>query len=472
MRWRGSQKRDIMPPKLMDYSIFRAYDIRGIYPHQINEGVIWRIARHADKLLSPKKTVAIGYDARTTSPIFYYILGLGLERAGMRVIRAGLMTTPMLAFVVKKTKADAGIVVTASHNPPEYNGLKMINANGVAIGGTQILERIGKRSLSSNIDIDNILSVSSRAREKDFSSEYVDMLASYADIKRPLRVVCDASNGVTGPILLKLSEHLSKMGVDCILLNIEADGSFSVHGPDPSYQEAWKQMSEMVQKEKADFGIVFDGDGDRALICDEKGGLMRPEYIWRFLLTIRKGNTHIHDVTSSYLTHKLAAQLEGRHGRSVSLVDSKVGHLYITNAMKKQKADLGFEYSGHFYFKEIGGVSSGLMTLIQILNASSVLPYTMSTFTSLLPSSVRANEVDVTLSSNQVRALISVLKKQYRSDKVDTIDGISVNRETEWFSIRPSNTSDVVRINIEGETIKEVNILKKEILKVVKNIKH
>jgi phosphomannomutase len=262
------------------------------------------------------------------------------------------------------------------------------------------------------------------------------------------------------------------MGVDCILLNIETDGSFPAHGPDPSHEQAWKQMSEMVQQEKADFGIVFDGDGDRALICDEKGELMRPEYIWRFLLTIRQGNNYVHGITSSYLAHKLAAQLEGQHERSISLDVSKVGHLYITNAMKQHNADIGFEYSGHFYFKETGGVSSGLMTMIQMLNASSVLPYSMNTFTSLLPTSFRAEEVNVVFSPKRIRALVSALKKQYKSDKVDVIDGISVNREAGWFNVRPSNTADIIRINIEGETIKEVNTLKKDVLRVVKNTKY
>jgi phosphomannomutase len=454
---------------MLDYSIFRAYDIRGTYPDQLNEGSVYRIARNMYKLFPKGSTFIIGHDARDSAPILYHVLELGLRVAGMRVVRAGMISTPMLSFLVQDESADGGIIVTASHSSAEYNGLKFMTADSTAVGGKEILSSIGKRALSAPIHMDHILDLSPTKPDRDAIGEYVTFLLSHVHVSRPVRIVADASNGVVGPLLERLVARVSPDVACWHLLNIVPDGTFPAHGPDPTHEASWEQAREVLLREHADIAVIFDGDGDRAVFLDEKGDMVWPEYVWRLLATATKVDDVVHDATTGYLTRQLLENMEDEYHYPVRSHSAKVGHLYMTKEMHTTKASIGFEYSGHYYFKELGGVSSGMMTMLRVMNALSALPYTFSEFCSFLPSSVRLDDVAIEGITNPRRVLNNVRKTfGKRIDSISTKDGLSFWNDGVWCNIRPSNTSDVVRVTVEGTSKSKVNALKREVLSLLK----
>jgi len=457
----------------MNYSIFRAYDIRGVYPGQINEGVVYRIARNANNVFKKGSCIIIGHDARSSSPVLYQVLALGLRVAGMKVIRGGFMSTPMLTFMVRTKKAGGGMMITASHNPPEYNGIKVVDKDGIAIGGDVILRRIGKRALDVALDVGRMVSVKTpySGASTDFLKDYGAFIARYVALKRPVRVVLDCSNGAVGPVWEASLQFLSE-DADIIAINNDPDGSFPAHGPNPLAPGALKQASLAVLEHNADMGVVFDGDGDRAIFLDEKGKQIRSEYIARLLWAHTKAHKCVYDEESLFLTARLAENMREKLTWPMKLYRSKVGHSFVAQAMKKYYSVVGFEFSGHYYFKEFWHADSGIMASALVMSAVSHLPYSLNTFVSLLPRTSRAREKNIVLKDQTMNRLITAIRTHFKSraKNISTYDGISVYMDNAWCNVRASNTQPIVRINVEAETKEKESALSKELEEVISKV--
>lgn len=457
----------------MDFSIFRAYDIRGTYPDQINDDVIYRIARNFNKVFKKNSNIVVGYDARKSSRILYEVFQMGLKVAGMNITEAGLTTTPMIAFLVESKGFDGGIIISASHNPQNYNGIKIIGKKKGDIGGKEILKLIGKSNLNQKLDLSKMIDAPLRrdAKKVDYANKYVDFLLKDFDVDRKLKIVFDCSDGSTGPILNKIIEKFPD-NIERVVLNSEPDGDFPSHGPDPSTEEAVKFLKSKVLEEDADIGIAFDADGDRAIFIDEKGDFVRPEYIWRLLVFGFGYRVSVNDVASSFLTNILIEDLEDKNGIKVKTHISKVGRKFIPEQMKKFNADVGFESAQHYYFKDFWDKDSGFMGAVKVIRAVSKLPYKISDFVKLLPKTSRLPEIDLRKKIDSMSKIIKEIEKKYsKNSKISKVDGISAYKEDAWFNIRKSNTQDIVRLNIESDSAQKSNKLKSDIMKIINKIK-
>lgn len=439
----------------MDFSIFRAYDIRGVYPTQINEGTAYRIARNIKRVFGSARTIVVGRDGRVSSPTLHEGLLEGLRVAGAKVVDVGVTTWPSMAFFVPRMGAQGGIMITASHNPPEFNGLKGIDKNGIPLGGGYMLKKIGRRLLERDIDPSRIAHSKNASRDLVDKKAYARFIASFVSVRRPLKIVFDASNGATSVFLHDIFSSLEN--IDSVFINATIDGSFPAHGPDPTAPHARDALCGAVQKEGADFGVVFDGDGDRAVFVDERGNDIKPEHIWRLLLTAG-AVASVATVVDAYDAHILGRAMQEKGMSAVRLYESKVGHSFMTRGMRAHDAGIGFEYSGHYYFKELGGMGSGLLAAVKIANAVSLLPYSLSHFVSFLPHVHEMDEISMHFSRSHFAKLVQTIKKAFSSKGAtfSSADGLSVRLGGAWCNVRMSNTQDLLRINIKGESQRAV----------------
>jgi len=435
----------------MDFSIFRAYDIRGVYPTQISEGTAYRIARNIKRVFGTARAIVIGRDGRLSSPALHEGLVEGLRVAGIKVIDVGVTTWPSMAFFVPRMNSQGGIMITASHNPSEFNGFKGIDKSGIPLGGGQMLKKIGRRFLERDIDPFRIAHSKNALRELADKKAYARFIASFSSLRRPLKIVFDASNGTTSVFLHDI--FLSIENINPIFINTTIDGSFPAHGPDPTRAHSRDMLSLAVRESGADFGVVFDGDGDRAVFVDERGDDIKPEHIWRLLLN-NGAQTSVVTVVDAYDAHILASTMEQEGMSAGHIYESKVGHLFMTRGMRAHGADVGFEYSGHYYFKEFGGVGSGLLAAIKVANAVSLLPYSLSRFVSFLPRVHEMDEISIRFSRPYFSKLVQTIKKAFAplGASFSSADGLSVQLDGAWCNVRTSNTQDLLRINIKAES--------------------
>ncbi len=457
----------------MDFSIFRTYDIRGIYPDQINDEVIYRIARNFNKVFKKNSNIVIGYDARKSSRILYEVFQMGLRVAGMNITEIGLTTTPMIAFLTESEDFDGGVIISASHNPSNYNGIKILDKKKGDIGGKDILRLIGKNNLSQKLDLSKMIDAPLRGHKKtiDYVDKYVNFLLSNFNATKKLKIIFDCSDGATGPILNKIIEKFPD-NIEVVVLNAEPNGDFPSHGPDPSKEDAVKFLKSKILEEEADLGIAFDADGDRAIFLDEKGSLIRPEYVWRLLLFGFNYKFSVNDVASSFLTKILKEDLENKNNIEIKTDTSKVGRKFIPEQMKKHNAEIGFENAHHYYFKDFWNKDSGFLGAIRVIQSISKLPYKVSDFIDFLPKTSRLPEINLKKETDVMPKIMKNIEKKYsKNTKISKIDGISIWGNNMWFNIRKSNTQDIIRLNVESDSIQKSTKLKDEIVKIINKTK-
>jgi len=445
----------------MKPSIFRLYDIRGSYPSQINEKKVFDIATNLGAVFGKNKKIIVGYDARKSSLPLHLSVSNGLRLAGFRVVDAGLITYPMIYFLVNRLRAGGGIMVTASHNPKEYNGLKIINSSGTTLGGLDIFKKIKNRK-SPIFHRDKFLEINKPGNS--FQKKYSQYLSKFFDSQKKMRIVIDGSDGTAGPVLEKLR---FPKNIKPIFINIAPNGNFSSHGPDPTKRGATKKAAAMIFKHKADLGVVFDGDGDRAVFLDDKGRQVRPELVWRLLAAKYDFLRTICTVVDGFFMAIL--KKNALPSFKIAVKETKVGHLFVRKEAKNWNADVGIESSAHYYFEGDYFSGSGILAMIKVLNALSVLPYQLSDIIKMLPKTERIPEINRKFFRKKLPALYLKVKKVFhgKTSKVYFLDGISVYTKGWWFNLRPSNTENLIRINIEGLERKKVLFLKKELLKLI-----
>lgn len=425
--------------------IFKAYDVRGTYPEQVNEKEFYKIGMAAVTALKIK-SIVVGHDMRLSSPTLYDALIKGLTAAGADVTAVGMVSTPMLYFATARCKAEAGVQITASHNPAQYNGLKFCRAEAVPVAYGTGLEAIEEKYLTP----ENLTpaAVSGEVKKLDVTKEYVALLDRYTGDIAPLTVVVDAGNGVMGEFLPKL---FAKLPCELIPLYFEPDGSFPNHEANPLKPENMRALCAKVKETGADLGIAFDGDGDRSMYVDETGEIIPCDAVTALLsrefLRHEPGATIVYDLRSSRITPEEIARLGG-----VPQI-SRVGHSFIKKLMRDTNAVFAGELSGHFYFRELHYTDNAEMAMLSMLSVLSREKKKLSEIIRPLRKYAATGEINFNVSDPAEK--IKEIAKHYADvpdAKILDIDGLSVIFPEWWFNLRPSNTEPVLRLNLEGDT--------------------
>lgn len=428
----------------MKKKVFRKYDIRGIFPTDLDEHLTIKLGKALGRIAG--NTVAVGRDCRSSGTVLFRWLTDGILASGSDVIDLGVLTTPMTYFAAYTLNPDVTVMITGSHNPPEYNGFKIMYGHDTLWGeGIQKLRRTME-------DISPVTPVKSKAtvRRKSITKSYTNRLLSEFCFDRSLKIAVDAGNGTGGTIAIDV---LRKLGCRVIPLFCEMDGSFPNHHPDPTVEENLKDLRRTVLREGADIGLAFDGDADRLGILDEKGNVIRGDRILiilaRSLLKFNPGAIVISEVKASEL---FFSEIEKAGGRAVM---SPTGHSLIKKAMSEENALLAGEMSGHIFFRDrYYGYDDALyaaMRLIEII-ASDDTP--LSSYLTDLPETFSTPEIREECSDESkfivVDTVTDMLKKA--GYPVDTTDGARVSFQDGWGLIRASNTQPVLVMRFEAGT--------------------
>ncbi len=430
---------------------FKAYDIRGHLGDELTEDIAYRIGRAFGVYLKPR-AVAVGGDVRPTSEALKNALARGLRDAGSRVLDLGMTGTEEIYFAAQSLDVDGAIEVTASHNPIDYNGMKLVLRGGVPISGDSGLRDIQKLVEEEEfppVDED-ARAVVTRLNQRD---AYVDHLMSYVDLTAivPMRLVVNAGNGTAGPVIDALEDrfHKAAVPVEFIKIHHEPDGTFPHGIPNPLLPENRADTARAVVEHGADMGIAWDGDFDRCFFYDEHGDFIEGYYLVGLLgqafLAKFPGAKIIHDPRLTWNTIDIVT------GAGGVPIQSKTGHAFIKERMRAEDAVYGGEMSAHHYFREFGYCDSGMIPWLLVTELVSRKKRPLST---LVQERIKAfpasGEINLRL-SHAAKALARV-REQYESEAsvIDTTDGISLEFDTWRFNLRSSNTEPVVRLNVES----------------------
>ncbi len=422
---------------------FKAYDVRGRIPDQLNEEVVYRIGRAYAAFLNPK-TVVVGEDVRLSSPELRAALVEGLTDSGVDVRLLGLCGTECVYFATDHYDCDGGIMVTASHNPMDYNGLKFVREGSRPISGDTGLEEI--RALAEKNEFPT--AEKGRVERLDWKGDYIDALLGYVDREKlkPLKIVVNAGNGGAGEIVDLLEPHLP---FEFIKINHQPDGTFPNGIPNPLLPENRGATIDAVLAHQADLGVAWDGDYDRCFLFDETGRFIEGYYIVGLLAEVflRKypGAKIIHDPRLVWNTIDIVESLGGIP------VQSKSGHAFIKERMREEDAIYGGEMSAHHYFRDFAYCDSGQIPWLLVAELMSVKERTLS---SMLDERIEkfpaSGEINFRV-QDPAAAMKAVEEKYLPSAKgVDRTDGISIEFENWRFNLRASNTEPVIRLNLES----------------------
>lgn len=449
----------------IDNSIFKAYDIRGVYPTSVNEELAYKIGYAYTKLFKPAGKVLIGNDVRTYSKILKDNMIQGITDAGKDVFDVGWMSTDMLYFGVGSYKTSGGIQVTASHNPPEWHGFKMVKEGVVPTtfenGISQIRDYLHNNSdypvvKKGKVEVfDNIL--------KDYS-KYILSWIDTSKIK-PLKIVINPNFGYGGLIF----ENIVKTGnlpIELIKLNFEPDGTFPKGRPDPFIPENRVEFMELVKTSGADLGITWDADSDRVFFCADKGIFVHPYYLNTILIKtmLQKypGQKIIYDPRYSW---GLIDAIKDNGGTPII---SKVGHSYIKENMRKENALFATESSGHTYYRDYWYSDCGMLPAVQIIEYLSKTDIPLSKQCEpLFKKYFICEETNTTVSDVQKK--VEEISQKYKDGKQSRLDGVSVEYEDFRFVVRPSNTEPLLRLTLEAKTENIMREKTEEILKVIRS---
>ena len=443
----------------LDESIFKAYDIRGIYPNQINSQLYKAIGTAIGNVLGAK-TGVVGRDMRNSSPELAGSLIDGLREAGVAVTDIGLVSTDSMYFAVGKYNFDCGAIVTASHNPPEYNGLKTCKTNAEPLSSEKELAAI--KDLVKNDQFKAAKKTGSLAR-KDIIEDFIDHTLSFIDISalKPFKIVVDAGNGMGGIIVPRL---FKKLPCRLIPMYFELDGNFPNHPANPIEPENIADLRRRIIEEKADFGVAFDGDADRMFLIDENakplGGDMVTALVARSMLVKNPGAKIIYNLICS----KAVAETITRAGGTP--IRTRVGHAFIKSLMKEHNAVFGGEHSGHFYFRDNWYADSGLIAFIICLELLSQSDTRLSELVASLDTFYRSGEINSRIGN--IPAKLDELIKVFPHAKIDRLDGVTIDSGDYWFNVRPSNTEPLLRLNLEANSKTLLEQATKNVLGIIR----
>ena len=435
--------------------IFKAYDIRGIYPEQLDEKVARAVGRAFVTFLQVEEVV-VGRDMRLSGPGMHRSLIEGLTEQGADVIDIGMVSTDQYYYACA-TLERPGLMVTASHNPPEYSGFKMVRRMPYLLSGDE-----GIQDLQRIIEGEAYATPSrtGSVQQRDLSAGFVDKVLSLVDpgAIQPLKVVADTGNGMVGPSLERV---YGRLPVDLVGLFLEPDGSLPNHGLDPMQPENRTTLEQRVVAEVADVGFTFDGDGDRFFAIDDRGRFVPGDFLTalmaEYLLEREPGAKIICDVRCSWAVPERIERAGG-----IALIE-RVGHSFIKPRMFEEGALFAGELSGHYYFRDFFGADSGLVPSLLILEMLSVRGARLSELLEPLEAEYFiSGEINSRVDDPQGK--IRELSEHYGAGRVEHIDGVSVSFEDWHFNVRASNTEPLLRLNLEARTRPDMEARRDEIL--------
>jgi len=446
----------------MEWKIFKAYDIRGIYPSEINEKMVYETAKGYVKVFNPK-TIAVGMDARLSSPALKDSLLNGLLECGVDVIDIGGITTDMLYFTVGKYGYDGGIIVSASHNPGEYNGLKMVREKACAISSDTGLFEI-RDMMKAGKHMSAPANQKGTVKNKEILDDYISHVLSFIDTSKikPFKIVANANFGYVSKSLQPIFKTIP---LQVMPLNFEPDGSFPKGPPDPLLPGNRTETSQLIQKESADFGVAWDADADRVMFFDEKGEFVSGAYIGALLASImldKNGadNKIIYDPRTTWPILK-AVQAKG--GTPILW---KCGHTFIKDKMRSDNALFASEMSAHYYFRDNYYADNGLIPFLLILEH---LSNTGLTFSQMMQPYLQDHCMlgETNFRVSDVPRVINQIKNRFKDGEINEIDGYSVETNNWRFNIRASNTEPLLRLNVEARTTEDILMIKKQIEDII-----
>jgi phosphomannomutase len=445
--------------------IFKAYDIRGLVDVEIDVDFAFATGVAFARFLQIERepgTIVIGEDMRPSSPLLADAFSAGATSLGMDVIRIGLASTDMLYFASGKLGLP-GAMFTASHNPAEYNGIKLCFSNARPIGkesGLVTIEKFvreGSPLALGGIGVE---------KQRNMLEEYVDHLLTLVDIKniRPLKIIVDAGNGMAGHTAPAI---FARLNCEVIPMYFELDGTFPNHEANPLDETTLTDLKKAMIDQKADLGLAFDGDADRCFLVDERGVAVNPSALTSLIahreLIKRPGSSIIYNLISSRAVQEVIDENGGVGLRS------RVGHSYIKKMMAESGAIFGGEHSGHFYFKEFWRADSGALAALHAIAALGESDTTMSALLAPYNRYVISGEINSKVAD--VKAAAEGVEKSYSSDQVtiDHLDGLTVNGDTWWFNLRPSNTEPLLRLNVEASTQAQMETVRDAVLSLIRS---
>jgi phosphomannomutase len=448
---------------VLDPKVFKAYDVRGVYPTELDEEGAYAIGRAYVEQFEPRR-IAVGRDMRLSAPAMARATIDGAGDGGADVVDIGLVGTEMLYFAVGDLGLDGGIAVTASHNPKEYTGMKIVRRGALPVGGESGLLEIRDRALAGG---DTPRSQTpGQVSEYDVWPGYVERVLSFIDVDavRPLRVVIDAANGMAGAMLPPVLERLP---VEARRYFSEPDGSFPNHEPNPLLPENREFIMNKVSAEEADLGIAFDGDADRCFFVDDTGEFVPGDFVTALLaesiLEKEPGAKIIYDVRASWAVPETIERAGG-----VPLVN-RVGHAFIKHRMREEAAAFGGEVSGHYYFRDFYQADSGVIPFLLMLELVSRREKPLSEI--LRPYRERyflTGELNTPVSD--VALKLHELKERFAdAGRVSHLDGVSIEADDWHMNVRPSNTEPLLRLNLEARSQDLMERKRDEVLSVIRS---
>jgi len=449
----------------MNEGVFKAYDIRGIYPEDLNEQFAYELGRAYATFVLEKnpaaQNVVVSSDMRLSSPRLKPQVMQGLQESGLNVVDIGLSSTPTFYFAVAYYGYDAGIQVSASHNPKQWNGFKMVLKGGFPVSKNSGIQRLKELMRSGQYVAGAAQGLVFEEKEvlEDLAAEQLANI-DLAKIK-PFRIVVDAANAMGAP---DMEAFFARVPADLIRLNFALDGNFPAHEADPMKPENIAQLQAEVVRQKADFGIAIDGDADRYFFVDERGEFLRPEVLHAVMaqLALRSepGAAICYDVRAGKTPRDMIEEMKGYP------VLTPVGHSLIKEIMLEHDAVFGGESSGHYYYKQFYGTFEMPMLLVakflQFLSATD-----LSFSASLAPYRKYAASGEINREVKDTAAVLARLKEKYRDARLTELDGISVEYPEWWFNVRASNTEPLIRLNLESESAELTAQKVAEVLEVI-----
>jgi phosphomannomutase len=447
----------------IDYSIFRAYDIRGLYPTEINEAACYAIGKAYCQVFKPQN-IAIGMDVRLSSPPLKESLIQGILDAGSDVIDLGKITTDMLYFAVGAYGYSGGIVISASHNPKQYNGLKMVREKATAISSDTGLFTI--RDVLKHGELKDTAGLKKgKLQKKEIVEDYVKHVLTYIG-KTPIKPFRCVVNGNFGFVSLPVKRIARELKLDLIPLNFEPDGSFPKGPPNPLLPENQGETEELVKKSGADLGVMWDGDADRVMFVDNKGSFIPGVYITALLAKIMlehygQGNKIIFDPRAVWPIQKAVKEANG-----IGII-TKAGHAFIKDRLRSENALFAGELSGHYYFRDSYYCDNGIIPWLLIMKYMSAHNTTLSEI--VKPFTTGHHLVgELNYDVRDVKETMDEVIKQFKGmGAEDFTDGYSVETADWRFNIRPSNTEPIIRLNIEAKEEKTAEDIRQRIEKII-----
>lgn len=441
--------------------IFKAYDIRGVYPEEINEDTVYNIGRAVVEYLKPQKIV-IGRDIRNSSDSLRNSLVKAITEAGVEVIDIGIATTPMIYYASGKLEVDAGIIITASHNPAEYNGMKLCLKKAVPIGEGSGMEEIKDLAIKGQFSESD--SRGEVIEDQKLKEDYKKYLAGF--YKKGLgkkKIVIDFANAMAIEEKDVLEKFYNDLELEYLYDNF--DGSFSNHEANPLKVETLEDLQKKVLETQADFGIAYDGDADRVGFVDEKGEVVPMDYVTALIseeiLKKNPGELILIDLRSSNAVREVIEEAGGK------VQHCRVGHSLIKAQMRRDGAVFAGELSGHYFFEENFKAEMTVLAVIMILNLLNETGKTMSELTANLKRYYHSGEINSDVQDPQ--KVFRKLKEKYSDGELNELDGVRIDFEDWWFNVRASNTEPKIRLNLEAKTKELMEKKRDEVLDLVRS---